>query len=144
MAEFTSSATQTVALNQNVLFTETVGCNKNCNIMHRGGSGIVTLRGSNSCCNPAKYKVSFGGNIAVATGGTVGPISVAITLAGEPLYSSTATVTPAAIGDFFNVYTSAIITVPCNCCLTVAVENASTTDTAIDVANANLIVERIC
>ena len=143
MAEYTSTATQTVAIGQNVLFTERTSGNKNCNIMHREGSGIVTLRGSNSCCNPARYKVSFGGNIAVATGGTVGPISVAIALAGEPLYASTATVTPAAIGDFFNVYASAVITVPCNCCLTIAVENSSA-GTAIDVANANLIVERIC
>lgn len=143
MAEYTSTATQTVTIGQNVLFTERTSGNKNCNIMHREGSGIVTLRGSNSCCNPARYKVSFGGNIAVATGGTVGPISVAIALAGEPLYASTATVTPAAIGDFFNVYASAVITVPCNCCLTIAVENASA-GTAIDVANANLVVERIC
>lgn len=143
MAEYTSTSTQTVAIGQNVLFTESANCNRNCNIMHREGSGIVTLRGSNNCCNPAKYKISFGGNIAVAAGGTAGPISVAIALAGEPLYSSTATVTPAAIGDFFNVYTSAVITVPCSCCLTVAVENVSA-GTAIDVANANLIVERIC
>lgn len=143
MAEYTSTATQTVAIGQNVLFTERTSGNKNCNIMHREGSGIITLRGSNSCCNPARYKVSFGGNIAVAAGGTVGPISVAIALAGEPLYASTATVTPAAIGDFFNVYASAVITVPCNCCLTIAVENASA-GTTIDVANANLVVERIC
>lgn len=143
MAEFVTSATQTVAAGQNVLFTDTAVCG-NCNIMHRQGSGVVTLRGSNRCCNPARYKVSFGGNIAVATGGTVGAISVAITLNGEPLYSSTSTVTPAAIGDFFNVYTTAIISVPCNCCLNVAVENVSDPATPIDVANANLIVERIC
>lgn len=143
MAEYTSTATQTVAIGQNVLFTERSSGNRNCNIMHREGSGIITLRGSNSCCNPARYKVGFGGNIAVAAGGTVGPISVAIALAGEPLYASTATVTPAAVGDFFNVYASAVITVPCNCCLTIAVENASA-GTAIDVANANLVVERIC
>lgn len=140
MAEYVTSATQTVADGQNVLFTETPICG-NCNIMHRDGSGIVSLRGSNNCCG-ARYKVTFGGNIAVATGGTVGPISIAIALSGEPIYSSTATVTPAAVGDFFNVFTAAIISVPCNCCLTVAVENTS--ETPIDVANANLIVERIC
>lgn len=143
MAEFVTSATQTVAAGQNVLFTETTVCG-NCNIMHRTGSGVVTLRGSNNCCNTARYKVTFGGNIAVATGGTAGPISVSIALNGEPLYSSTATVTPAAIGDFFNVFTAAIISVPCNCCLTVAVENSSDPETPIDVANANLIVERVC
>lgn len=144
MAEYVTSATQTVAAGQNVLFTETAVCGS-CNIMHRQGSGVVTLRGSNSCRNIAKYKVSFGGNLAVAEGGTVGPISVAITLNGEPLYYSTATVTPAAAEtDFFNVYRTTIINVPCNCCSTVAVENVSDPATAIDVANANLIVERIC
>lgn len=141
MAEFVTSATQTVLDGQNVLFTETAVCG-NCNIMHREGSGVITLRGSNNCCNTAKYKVTFGGNIAVAEGGTVGAISVAIALSGEPLYSSTAIVTPAAEGEFFNVFTAAIIAVPCNCCLTIAVENTSGTD--IDVANANITIERIC
>lgn len=144
MAEFVNSATATVLAGQNVLFTETAICG-NCNIMHRAGSGVVTLRGSNNCCNPARYKVTFGGNIAVPTeGGTVGPISIAITLNGEPIYSSTATVTPTVADAFFNVFTAAIISVPCNCCLTVAVENVSDPATPIDVANANLIVERIC
>lgn len=143
MAEYVTSATQTVLAGQNVLFTETPVCG-NCNIMHRTGSGIVTLRGSNSCCNTARYKVTFSGNIAVATGGTVGPISVAIALNGEPLYSATATAVPAAIGDFFNVSAQAVVSVPCNCCLTVAVENVSDPATPIDVANASLIVERIC
>lgn len=143
MAEFVNSNTATVASGQNVLFTETPICG-NCNIMHRDGSGVVTLRGSNNCCNTARYKVTFGANIAVAEGGTVGPISVAIALSGEPLYSATATVVPAAIGDFFNVFTQAIISVPCNCCLTVAVENVSDPATAIDVANASLVVDRIC
>lgn len=143
---FSTTATQTVAQNQNVIFTENVTCNKSCNVMHRAGSGIITLRGSNSCCNPARYKVEFAGNVALATGATVGPISIAIALAGEPLYGATATVTPAAVGDFFNVAVQTVITVPCNCCLTVAVENATvaTTATPIDVANATITIDRIC
>lgn len=144
MAEFATAATSTVAIGQNVLFTEVIDCSKNNNIIHRAGSGIITLRGSTNPYSPAKYRVTFSGNIAVATGGTVGPISTAIALSGEPLYASTSTVTPAAIGDFFNVATSAVIYVPCGCCYTVAVENASETDTAIDVANANIIVTREC
>lgn len=143
MAEFVTSATQTVAAGQNVLFTSTAVCG-NCSIVHRSGSGVVMLRGSNNKCNTARYKVTFGGNITVATGGTVGPVSVAIALNGEPLYSSTATVTPAAIGDLFNVFAEAIIAVPYDCCLNIAVENVSDPATPIDVANANLIVERIC
>lgn len=144
MAEYVTSAVQTVAAGQNVLFTDTPVCG-NCNIMHRSGSGIVTLRGSNNRCNTARYKVTFGGNIAVAEGGTVGPISIAIAVSGEPLYSATATVVPAtAETDFFNVFAQAVISVPCNCCLTVAVENVSDPATAIDVANASLVVERVC
>lgn len=89
----------------------------------------------------ARFKVSFGGNIAVPTGGTAGAISVALAIAGEPLNSATAIVTPAAAGNYFNVFAAAFIEVPRGCCVTVAVENTSTQ--AIDIANSNLIVERV-
>lgn len=141
MAQFSTNATQTVAAGNNLNFTEPSGCSRNCNIVHRVGSGIFTLRGSNNCCNPAKYRIIFDANIAVATGGTVGAISVAISISGEPLYSATAIETPAAVGEFNNVSISKEITVPCNCCLTISIENTS--GTTIDVANANIIVERV-
>lgn len=139
MAEFTAVAVQTVAAGQNVLFTETPVCGNAC-IRHRDGSGIVTLSGNGSQCR-ARYKVSFGGNIAVATGGTAGAISVALSLQGEPLASATAIVTPAAVGDFGNVFAALFVDVPRGCCLPVAVTNTSTQP--IDIQNANLIVERI-
>jgi hypothetical protein len=63
-------------------------------------------------------------------------------LEGEPLASATAIVTPAAVEQFFNVYASVFVDVPCGCCTTVAVENTSAE--AIEVQNANLIVERVC
>ena len=141
MAQYSIAATQTVAAGNNINFTEQTGCNRSCNIVHRVGSGIFTLRGASNCCNPAKYRITFDGNIAVATGGTVGAISVALAISGEPLYSATAIETPAAVGEFNNVSISKEITVPCNCCLTVAIENTS--GTPIDVANANIIVERV-
>jgi hypothetical protein len=50
--------------------------------------------------------------------------------------------TPAAIGEFNNVATSTYIDVPRGCCVTISVQNTSD-DTAIDVQNANLIVERV-
>ena len=139
MAEYTGSALQTGAAGQNVLLTETPVCGSNC-INHRDGSGIVTLRGITNQCR-ARYKVSFGANIAVPTGGTAGAISVAIAISGEPLQSATAIVTPAAVNEFFNVFTAVYIEVPKGCCVTVAVENTSTQ--AINVQNANLIVERV-
>lgn len=140
MAEFTGVFVQQVAAGQNVLFNETPVCGSNC-IVHREGSGIVTLRGQTNQCR-ARYKVSFGGNIAIPTGGTVGPISVAISLDGEALGSATATVTPAAVGDEFNVFAAALVSVPRGCCVTVSVRNINTQ--TIEVQNSNLIVERIC
>lgn len=139
MAEYTNVALQTVAAGQNVLFTETpVPCCRG-NVQHREGSGIFRLRGSQG---RARYRISFGGNIQIPTGGTVGEISIALALEGEPLASATAIVTPAAVEQFFNVYASVFVDVPCGCCATVAVENTSAE--AIEVQNANLIVERVC
>jgi hypothetical protein len=78
--EITAVALQEVAENQNVLFTDTVICG-NPSIVHRGGSGLVTLRGLTNQCR-AQYKVTFGGNIAIPTGGTVEEISLALTIDG--------------------------------------------------------------
>ena len=139
MAEFTNSNIVTVAAGQNLPLTETVVKCGSC-IAHREGAGIVTLRGLTNQCR-ARYKVSFGANIAIPDGGTVAPISVALAIAGEPLNSATAIVTPAAAGEYFNVFTAAFIDVPRGCCITIAVENTSTQ--AISIANSNLIAERV-
>ena len=140
MAEFTSVATQTVAVGQNLPLTETAAKAPAC-IVHRAGSGLVTLRGLTSGQCRARFKVSFGGNIAIPTGGTVGPVSVALTVSSEALNSATAIVTPAAVENYFNVFVAAFIEVPRGCCLTVAVKNTGTQ--AINIANSNLIVERV-
>lgn len=138
-AEYTAIFVQQVAAGQNVAFTETAVPGSNC-INHREGSGIITLRGMTNQCF-ARFKVVFGGNISIPTGGTVGPISIAIAIEGEALGSVAATVTPAAAGNFFNVFAAAFIEVPRGCCVTVAVKNTS--DQTIEVENANLIVERV-
>lgn len=137
--EITANALQTVAANQNVLFTDTV-TSGNCSIVHRSGSGLITLRGITNQCR-ARYKVSFGANIALPTGGTVEAISLAITIEGEPIGPTTMIYTPAAVEQFGNVFSAIFIDVPRNCCLTVGVKNISTQ--AIDVQNANLIIERV-
>lgn len=137
--EIIAVAEQTVLANQNVLFTDTVTCG-NCSITHRSGSGLITLRGATNQCR-ARYKVSFGGNIAIPTGGTVEAIQVALSVDGEGLTSSTMIVTPAAVEEYFNVFGAMFIDVPKNCCLTISVKNTSTQD--ILVQNANLIVERV-
>ena len=142
MAEFTSNAIQEVAVGQNILFTETaVPCNRGY-VLHREGSGIATLRGivNNPCGCFARYKIFFGGNIAVPEGGTAGPISVALAIDGEPIPTSSAIVTPAAVDEYWNIAEALYVTVPKGCCYTIAVENTS--DQPINVQNANLIVER--
>lgn len=141
--ELTANAVQTVQAGQNVLFTDTaVRCNKGY-VVHRDGAGIITLRGiTNGNCF-ARYKVAFFGNIAVPTGGTVQPISVALAINGEPIPTTTAVATPAAAGEFWNVATAFIADVPRGCCYTIAVENITTPAEAIDVANANIMIDRI-
>ena len=124
MPEFTAAAVQTVAANQNAHFPEPpVGCNRGY-VTHREGSGLVTLRGITNQCR-ARYKVTFGGNIAVPTGGTAGAISVALAINGEALNSAVATVTPAAVEEYFNVFSTAYINVDKGCCVSLSVRNVS-------------------
>ena len=139
MAEFTSTTIQTVAAGQNLPLTETAIKGSNC-INHRAGAGNVTLRGLTNQCK-ALFKVSFGGNIAIPTGGTVGAISVALAVGGEALNSATAIVTPAAVDQYSNVFTAVFVEVPRGCCVTVALKNTSTQ--AISIANSTLLVERV-
>jgi len=146
MAEFVNANDQTVQPGQNVVLEDAIKCPKGY-VLHRDDSGIVILRGITNNCF-ARYSVTFNGNISLPEGATVTPISVALALDGEPLATSKAIVTPAAVGDFFNVTSTAIITVPKGCCFTIAVENTSEVDGAtpaqpITVANANLTVSRI-
>ena len=140
-AEYSAITAQTVAVDENVIFTNgSRACRKGF-IQHRDTSGIFFLKGATNGCK-AVYRVTFDGNIAIAEGGTVEPISVALTINGEELGNALATVTPAAIGDFFNVSVTTFIEIPCGCCVTVSVENVSDT-TAIDVSNANIIFDRV-
>lgn len=150
MAEYIYNPIQLVQPNQNVLLSGSIPCNKGY-VFHREGSGILTLRGAvnnpNACF--ARYQVTFNANIAVPEDGTVGPIAVALAIDGEPIQTSRAIVTPAAVDEYFNVTSTAIITVPKCCCMNVAVENvsfgatAADAPTAINVQNANLTVTRI-
>ena len=137
--EIIANALQTVSANQNVYFTDTITCG-NCAITHRDDSGLVTLKGMTGQCR-ARFRVSFGANIAVPTGGTVGPISLAIAIDGEAVRSTTMTVTPTVVDAFFNIFSSVFIDVPRGCCVTISVKNI--TDVDVDVQNANLIVDRV-
>jgi hypothetical protein len=109
-------------------------------MMHRDGSGLVSLRGMTQQCR-ARFKITFGANVAIPADGTVEPISLAISLNGEPVPSTLMIETPGAISQFNNVFSAIYIDVPNGCCSTLGVKNVSTIP--IDVQNANLIVERV-
>ena len=136
--EIIANALQTVPANQNVYFTDTVICG-GCSVTHRDDSGLITLKGMTNQCR-ARYKVSFGANIGLPADGAAGPISLAIAIDGEPVRATTMTVTPAAVEEFFNVFSAIYIDVPRGCCVTVSVQNISEVD--VDVVNANLIIDR--
>ena len=140
-AEYSFVPLQTIDVDENVVFMNGSRACRKGYIQHRDSSGIFFLRGSSNGCR-AIYRVTFNGNIAIAEDGTVEPISIALTINGEELGNALATVTPAAIGDFFSVSVTTFIEVPCSCCVTVGVENVSDT-TAIDVTNANIIFDRV-
>ena len=150
MAEYTYNPIQIVEPDQNVILNDNIPCNRGY-VLHREESGIVTLRGivNNPRCCFARYQVTFNGNIAVPEDGTVGPIAIALAIDGEPILTSRAIVTPAAVDEYFNVTSTAIVTVPRGCCFNVSVENvsfgatAADPATAINVQNANLTVTRI-
>lgn len=140
-AEYSHPLVQTVADNTNILF---LNGNRACNkgyITHRTDSGIFRLKGASNGCK-AIYRATFTGNIAIAADGTVEPITVALQEDGETVNNAVATVTPAAIGDFFNVSLDTFVTIPCGCCVTISVKNISDT-TAIDIRNANIILSRV-
>ena len=137
--ELIANAVQNVAAAANIQFTDEVvtGCNS---ILHRAGSGLVTLRGITNQCR-ARFRAFFSGNIAVPTGGTVEAISLALAINGEAVASTTMIQTPAAVAEFANVASAIYIDVPSDCCVTISVRNTSTQ--AIEVQNANLIIERV-
>ena len=146
-AEYSYPLVQTVAEDENIIFLDGDRCCKKGYITHRSGSGVFRLKGAGNACKTV-YRITFNANIAVAEGGTVGALSVALQEDGETLQNAVATVTPAAIGDFFNVSLTTFIVIPCGCCVTVSVENVSVgaagaAGSAIDVTNANIIFDRV-
>lgn len=151
MAEYTYNEIQLIQPGASAVLNTTIGCNRGY-VIHRPGSGILTLRGmvNNPCANFARYRVSFDGNIAIPEGGTAGEIQLAIAIGGEVVPTSIAAATPAAADQYWNVNGFAIVDVPKGCCYTVAVENASVSATpattpapALNLRNLNVEVTRL-
>lgn len=151
--EYLSNAVQSVALNTPIIFNDSIPCRKGY-IYHEDGTGIFILRGivnNNRCNTAAQYQVTYEGNIAIPTGGTAGPIAVAITVGGEPKLTSRAIYTPTDADVYDHVTSTAIIKVPRGCCFSIAIEAVSgltedptgTPAPLILAQNNNLVITRI-
>lgn len=149
MAEYLHNEVQSVALNNPLLFDNSIPCGKSY-IFHENETGIFILRGCTNNCF-ARYSVTYNGNISIPTGGAVTPIAIAISVNGEPRPTSTAIFTPQAVDEYGNVTSTAIITVPRGCCFSVSVRYIDATVTgpavtptpSINVQNSNLVINRI-
>ena len=150
MAEYVYNEIQLVQPGAAAILDDGIRCNRGL-VLHRPGSGILTLRGSgNVCPGFARYRVSYDGNIAVPEGGTAGEIQLALALDGEIIPTSIAAATPAAVDQYWNVNGFAIIDVPSCCCYTCSVRNASvsadpatTPASALNLRNLNVEVTRL-
>lgn len=151
-AEYLANAVQEVALNSPVIFTASIPCTRGY-VYHEDETGVFILKGITKGQCFATYQITFNGNIAVptgGTGGTAGPIALAINVNGAQRPTSKAIFTPAAAGTYGNVTSTAIVKVPRGCCFNVSVNSvpalidaADTPAPVIEVQNANLVVDRI-
>lgn len=149
MSEYLKNEVQNVALNAPIIFDSSIPCRKGY-VFHEDETGIFILRGITNNCF-ARYQVTFNGNIAIPTGGAVTPIAIAVAVNGEPRLTSRAIYTPAAVDEYGNVTSTALVTVPKGCCFSLSVRyvDATTDDAAvtptplIEVQNANLVVNRV-
>lgn len=151
MAEFIYNEVQLIQPGAAAVLNTAIGCNRGY-VIHRAGSGILTLRGivNNPCARFARYRVAYDGNIAVPEGGTPGEIQLALAIGGEIVPTSIAAATPTVVDAYWNVSGFAIIDVPAGCCYTISVENASESEdpattpaSALNLRNLNVEVTRL-
>lgn len=128
-------AAQTVAANSPVVFGSNRICT-GCSARHEPGSGIVVLT------KPGIYQVSYNINTSIPTGGTVGPITMALQQNGEMISGTRTIFTPAAVGTIGNQSASTLVKVYPGCCVSISLANMGTQ--AITAQDANISVDRKC
>lgn len=140
MARYLTSIDQNVSLNGTFPFDiVSIPCNRGCVIPI--ATGILDLRGGQTN-RFARYEVELLANVAIPEGGEVTPIAVAITVNGVPIPESIAIITPAAAEDVWHISTSATITVPCGCCVSVSAAYVDATEDDAAVTPTPLIFVR--
>ena len=150
--EFLYSGVQSVDFDSPVILNTSIPCNKGY-VYHENETGNFILRGivPNQCNCYAHYQATFNGNIAIPEGGAVTPIAISLIVNGEQRITSRAIYTPAAVENYGNVTSTAIIKVPRGCCFNLSLEYisgvvddpATTPTPTISVLNPNLTIARI-
>lgn len=135
MAEYSLTVPTAVAVGATVPYNNVIvnGC---CNIKHRAGSGIVTVKGG-SCCKPNVYKVNFHANVT----GVAGAIQLGIFQDGELLPETLMSVVPAAATDVWSVSAETGVNATC-CCESLSVRVI--TGATVTVNTADIIVQKEC
>lgn len=147
MAAEYNATSQTVAVNQPVLFTDSpCPCREGLIFKKSGGIFLLANNAPSSCNCPCRriyttnYEVEVHANIQIPTGGTVEEIRLAIAVDGIVDPASIMSYVPAAVETPGNVGTSIIVSVPSICgCDSVAIVNAGTQP--ITVNNASLVFD---
>lgn len=142
--EITAVLPQEITPGSNIMFDATP-IPGNCSIVHKDGSGLVTLRAlRNNQCR-ARFRITFSGNLKANTDATISGVtllSLAIAQNGEAIPASIMTISVGDTGSVYNVATEVFVDVPTGCCTTISVKNI-TDGVSVDTINANLIVERV-
>lgn len=142
LCAYSNATEQTINPGESAVFEIVeVPCNSGL-VRSRLGSGNFLLAGRGGCpykqtCN---YLVDFGADISIPEGGTVGEITIALTMDGVTIPSTTMTTTPTAVQAYDNVSKAMVADVWRGCCETLSVRNTSTQ--AINMRNAFLVIDR--
>lgn len=131
-----NTQTQPVNVGQNVLFSSDRCRTKSCKcggwLTHDIGSGLFTIS------KQGIYEVEYNANI---TSAVVGEASLVIKQNGEPIAGTNSIYTVAVANALGNVSASALICIPCGCCVTLSLGNNSAN--TLEVQDANIIVKKI-
>ena len=148
MTEWSANDVQTINPGQSAIFSTPMVPGDSGDIKHMPSTGPFLVSGGptprrNCGCPINAYVpcyVSFGGNIAVATGGAADEISIAVALDGAAIPASEMVITPAAAEEYGNVSVAISVPIWAGCCQSVSIQNTS--DQPIFLKNAHIALDR--
>ncbi len=128
MAEYISTTPQVLAAGQAVALQTNVVCG-GCNIMHRQGSPLISVKGSGCCKNPHYYKVLV--HVVVEAVDT-NAVQLAVAVDGVVLPETTIALPPVAVGTLISGDTAILVPADCGCSkVSVEAVTAATVDSIV-------------